>query len=153
MHSNTASVEEYINLVPAAQREAIISLRKVIRENIPTGFAEEISYGMIGYVVPHSRYPKGYHCNPKLPLPFLNIAAQKNFIALYHMGLYSNPALLNWFTDEFLNHSKKKPDMGKSCIRFKNPETIPYQLIGELAKRMSVQEWIDTYESIFINKP
>ena len=153
MHSNTASVEEYINLVPAAQREAIISLRKVIRENIPTGFAEEISYGMIGYVVPHSLYPKGYHCNPKLPLPFLNIAPQKNFIALYHMGLYSNPALLNWFTDEFLNHSKKKPDMGKSCIRFKNPETIPYQLIGELAKRMSVQEWIDTYESIFINKP
>ena len=153
MHSNTASVEEYINLVPAAQREAIISLRKVIRENIPTGFAEEISYGMIGYVVPHSLYPKGYHCNPKLPLPFLNIAAQKNFIALYHMGLYSNPALLNWFTNEFLNYSKKKPDMGKSCIRFKNPETIPYQLIGELAKRMSVQEWIDTYESIFINKP
>ena len=153
MHSNTTSVEEYINLVPEAQREAIISLRKVIRENIPTGFAEEISYGMIGYVVPHSLYPKGYHCNPKLPLPFLNIAAQKNFIALYHMGLYSNPALLNWFTDEFLNHSKKKPDMGKSCIRFKNPETIPYQLIGELAKRMSVQEWIDTYESIFINKP
>lgn len=153
MHSNTKSVEEYINLVPEAQREAIIRLRKVIRENIPTGFAEEISYGMIGYVVPHSLYPKGYHCNPKLPLPFLNIAAQKNFIALYHMGLYSNPALLNWFTDEFLNHSKKKPDMGKSCIRFKNPETIPYQLIGELAKRMSVQEWIDTYESIFINKP
>lgn len=153
MHSNTTSVEEYINLVPAAQREAIISLRKVIRENIPTGFAEEMSYGMVGYVVPHSLYPKGYHCNPKLPLPFLNIAAQKNFIALYHMGLYSNPALLNWFTDEFLNHSKKKPDMGKSCIRFKNPETIPYQLIGELAKRMSVQEWIDTYESIFINKP
>ena len=153
MHSNTASVEEYINLVPAAQREAIISLRKVIRENIPTGFAEEMSYGMIGYVVPHSLYPKGYHCNPKLPLPFLNIAAQKNFIALYHMGLYSNPALLNWFTNEFLNHSKKKPDMGKSCIRFKNQETIPYQLIGELAKRMSVQEWIDTYESIFINKP
>lgn len=152
MHSNTASVEEYINLVPAAQREAIISLRKVIRENIPTGFAEEISYGMIGYVVPHSLYPKGYHCNPKLPLPFLNIAAQKNFIALYHMGLYSNPALLNWFTNEFLNHSKKKPDIGKSCIRFKNPETIPYQLIGELAKKMSVQEWIDTYESIFINK-
>ena len=153
MHSNTTSVEEYINLVPAAQREAIISLRKVIRENIPTGFAEEMSYGMIGYVVPHSLYPKGYHCNTKLPLPFLNIAAQKNFIALYHMGLYSNPALLNWFTNEFLNHSKKKPDMGKSCIRFKNPETIPYQLIGELAKRMSVQEWIDTYESIFINKP
>lgn len=153
MHSNTTSVEEYINLVPEAQREAIISLRKVIRENIPTGFAEEMSYGMIGYVVPHSLYPKGYHCNPKLPLPFLNIAAQKNFIALYHMGLYSNPALLNWFTNEFLNHSKKKPDMGKSCIRFKNPETIPYLLIGELAKRMSVQEWIDTYESIFINKP
>jgi uncharacterized protein YdhG (YjbR/CyaY superfamily) len=153
MHSNTTSVEEYINLVPEAQREAIISLRKVIRENLPTGFAEEISYGMIGYVVPHSLYPKGYHCNPKLPLPFLNIAAQKNFIAVYHMGIYSNPELLNWFTDEFSKHSKKKPDMGKSCIRFKNPEAIPYQLIGELAGKISVQEWIDTYESIFINKP
>ena len=153
MHSNTTSVEEYINLVPAAQREAIISLRKVIRENIPPGFSEEMSYGMIGFVVPHNLYPKGYHCNPKLPLPFLNIAAQKNFIAVYHMGIYCKPELLDWFINEFLKFSKKKPDMGKSCIRFKNPETIPYQLIGELAKRMSVQEWIDTYESIFINKP
>jgi hypothetical protein len=139
--------------VPASQREAITRLRDIIRENIPTGFSEEMSYGMIGYVVPHSLYPKGYHCNPRLPLPFLNIAAQKNFIAVYHMGIYSNPELLNWFTNEFSKHSKKKPDMGKSCIRFKNPEAIPYQLIGELAGKISVQEWIDTYESIFINKP
>jgi uncharacterized protein YdhG (YjbR/CyaY superfamily) len=153
MQSNTSSVEEYINWVPASQREAITRLRDIIRENIPTGFSEEMSYGMIGYVVPHSLYPKGYHCNPRLPLPFLNIAAQKNFIAVYHMGIYSNPELLNWFTDEFSKHSKKKPDMGKSCIRFKNPEAIPYQLIGELAGKISVQEWIDTYESIFINKP
>lgn len=153
MQSNTSSVEEYINWVPASQREAIMRLRDIIRENIPTGFSEEMSYGMIGYVVPHSLYPKGYNCNPRLPLPFLNIAAQKNFIAVYHMGIYSNPELLNWFTNEFSKHSKKKPDMGKSCIRFKNPETIPYQLIGELAGKISVQEWIDTYESIFINKP
>jgi uncharacterized protein YdhG (YjbR/CyaY superfamily) len=153
MQSNTSSVEEYINWVPASQREAITRLRDIIRENIPTGFSEEMSYGMIGYVVPHSLYPKGYHCNPRLPLPFLDIAAQKNFIAVYHMGIYSNPELLNWFTNEFSKHSKKKPDMGKSCIRFKNPEAIPYQLIGELAGKISVQEWIDTYESIFINKP
>lgn len=153
MQSNTSSVEEYINWVPASQREAIMRLRDIILENIPTGFSEEMSYGMIGYVVPHSLYPKGYHCNPRLPLPFLNIAAQKNFIAVYHMGIYSNPELLNWFTNEFSKHSKKKPDMGKSCIRFKNPEAIPYQLIGELAGKISVQEWIDTYESIFINKP
>ncbi len=153
MQSNTTSIEEYINWIPASQREAVNKLREVIRENLPNGFSEEMSYGMIGYVVPHSLYPKGYHCNPKLPLPFLNIAAQKNFIAVYHMGIYCNPELLNWFTDEFLKLSKKKPDMGKSCIRFKNPETIPYQLIGELAEKMSVQEWIDAYESAFINKP
>ena len=153
MQSNTTSIEEYINWIPTPQREAINRLREIIRENIPPGFSEEMSYGMIGYVVPHNLYPKGYHCNPKLPLPFLNIAAQKNFIAVYHMGIYCNPELLDWFTNEFLKFSKKKPDMGKSCIRFKNPGTIPYQLIGELAEKMSVQEWIDTYESTFINKP
>lgn len=153
MQSNTTSIEEYINWIPASQREAINRLREIIRKNLPTGFSEEMNYGMIGYVVPHNLYPKGYHCNPKLPLPFLNIAAQKNFIAVYHMGIYCKPELLDWFTIEFLKFSKKKPDMGKSCIRFKNPETIPYQLIGELAGKMSVQEWIDTYESTFINKP
>jgi hypothetical protein len=107
---------------------------------------------MVGYVVPHSIYPNGYHCDPKLPLPFLSIAAQKNFIALYHMGIYANPDLLNWFTDEFPKHSKLKLNMGKGCIRFRNGSQIPYTLIGELAKKMEVPDWINMYESNFIKK-
>lgn len=106
-----------------------------------------MSYGMIGYVVPHSIYPSGYHCTPKLPLPFMNIASQKNFIALYHMGIYANPELLEWFTTEFPKHSTQKLDMGKGCIRFKKFDQIPFDLIAELAGKMSVEDWINCYET------
>jgi uncharacterized protein YdhG (YjbR/CyaY superfamily) len=152
MQSTAASVEEYISQVPDNQREAIITLRKIILENIPDGFVEQMSYGMIGYVVPHSIYPNGYKCDRKLPLPFLNLAAQKNFIALYHMGIYTKPDLLKWFTDEYPKHSKLKLDMGKGCIRFKNLTQIPYKLIGELIQKMEVAEWISLYESSYIKK-
>jgi hypothetical protein len=104
---------------------------------------------MIGYVVPFSIYPKGYHTKDKLPLPFLALAAQKNFIALYHMGIYANQSLLKWFTEEYPKHSKLKLDMGKGCIRFKNVNQIPYELIGELVKKMGVDEWINLYESYY----
>lgn len=146
MQSKAATPEEYVESLPEDRREAINKLRKVIRKNLPKGFAEEMSYGMIGYVVPHKLYPNGYHCDPKLPLPFLNIASQKNFIAVYHMGIYMNPELLDWFTNEYPKHSKKKLDMGKSCLRFKKPDEIPYDLIGELASRMTVAEWVALYE-------
>jgi uncharacterized protein YdhG (YjbR/CyaY superfamily) len=152
MQSNALSVDEYIHQVPETQREAISLLRNTILKNLPKGFAEQMSYGMVGYVVPFTTYPNGYHCNPKLPLPFLNIAAQKNFIALYHMGIYANPDLLNWFTEEFPKHSKLKLDMGKGCIRFKNGSQIPYTLIGELVKKIEVTDWINLYESSFIKK-
>jgi hypothetical protein len=152
MQSKALSVEEYLSEVPEHQHEAISLLRKAILENIPDGFSEQMSYGMIGYVVPFSAYPKGYHCNTKLPLPFLNIAAQKNFIAVYHMGIYANPKLLNWFTSEFPKHSKQKLDMGKGCMRFKNPEQIPYAFIGELVQKMTVNNWIDMYESKYLKK-
>ncbi|MBE2279726.1 MAG: DUF1801 domain-containing protein, partial [Ignavibacteriaceae bacterium] len=112
------------------------------------GYEETICYGMIAYVVPHSIYPNGYHCDTKLPLPFLSIASQKNFVAIYHMGLYANEELLNWFTTEYPKHSKSKLDMGKSCIRFKKPENIPYELISELVSKVSVNDWINIYESI-----
>lgn len=151
MQSNAQTPEEYISQIPDNYREAVSLLRKTILENLPAGFKEQMSYGMIGYVVPHSIYPKGYHCDPKLPLPFLNIAAQKNFIAIYHMGIYANPELLNWVTDEFRRYSKK-PDMGKGCIRFKNASQIPYALIGELVKKIEVPEWITFYESNLIKK-
>lgn len=150
MQSQAKSVEEYINQVPDNHREAINFFRKIILENIPSGFSEQMNYGMIGYVVPHSIYPKGYHCDPKLPLPFLALAAQKNFIAFYHMGIYANPDLLHWFTAEFPKHSKQKLDMGKSCIRFKNVSQIPYALIGELTRKMEVGEWINLYESMYL---
>ncbi len=143
------TVLDYIEKLPDERKEAFNRLRETILKHLPTGFEECISYGMIGYVVPHSLYPKGYHCDPKLPLPMINLANQKNFIALYHMGVYANPDLLNWFVDEFPKHSKSKLDMGKSCIRFKKMNDIPYDLIAELIAKVSVEKWIESYESAF----
>lgn len=146
MQSKATTPEQYIKELPEDRREAITKLRETMLKNLPKGFKETMSYGMLGYVVPHEIYPAGYHCDPKLPLPFANIASQKNFIAFYHMGVYSDPALLKWFTIEYPKHSPAKLDMGKSCIRFKKPEHIPYKLIGELVKKISVKDWIKTYE-------
>lgn len=149
MTYQVSTPEEYVNAIPEERREAFEKLRETIVENIPDGFREGIGYGMIGYAVPHQLYPPGYHCDPKLPLPFVSIASQKNFIALYHMGIYADPDLLNWFVSEFPKHSKSKLDMGKSCIRFKKPEHIPYDLIGQLMQKMTVEDWVNLYESAF----
>ncbi len=149
MQSKAEHPYQYIEELPEERRIVIEKLRKVILINIPEGYKEVMSYGMIGYVVPHELYPNGYHCNPKLPLPFMNIASQKNFIALYHMGIYANPELLNWFVSEYPKHSKSKLDMGKGCIRFKKMDDIPYELIGELASKVTVEKWIDNYEKAF----
>jgi len=146
MKTKARTVEEYIANLPEDRREAVIKLREMVLKNLPEGFKEEMNYGMIGYVVPHSIYPSGYHCTPELPLPFANIASQKNHIAFYHMGVYADPELYKWFTTEFPNHSKYKLDMGKSCIRFKKPDRITYELIGELMQKMNVEEWIELYE-------
>ncbi len=142
MKSAATTPEQYLAELPADRRETVARLRKVVLDNIPTGFEEVMGYGMLGYVVPHSIFPAGYHCNPKLPLPFVNIASQKNSVNFYHMGLYGNPKLLEWFKTEYPKHSKQKPDMGKSCLRFKKPEAIPYDLIAELMKKITVNEWI-----------
>ncbi len=149
MQSKSTSVNEYLSEIPNERVESFSKLRDVILKNIPKGFEEVMSYGMIGYVVPHKTYPAGYHCDPKLPLPFTNIASQKNFIALYHMGIYANPNLLNWFVNEYPKHCKSKLDMGKSCIRFKKMDDIPFKLIGELMKKTSVKDWIKIYETNF----
>lgn len=148
MTSASKTTKEYLETLPDDRKEAMIKLRNTIAKNLPKGFSETMSYGMIGFVVPHTKYPPGYHCNPKLPLPFVNIASQKNFIALYHMGLYGSESLLKWFTGEYPKHSKTKLDMGKGCVRFKKPEQIPFDLIGELMKKMSPDEWIAQYESV-----
>lgn len=133
--------------MPPERADAFNALHKTIVNNLPEGFEAAINYGMLGYVVPHRIYPAGYHCKPAEPLPFASIASQKNSINFYHMGIYANPELLDWFVAEFPKHSKQKLDMGKSCIRFKKLEEIPYELIGELMTKMSVQQWIDLYES------
>ena len=146
MQSTAASVEEYFDLLPEERQKPMNELRKVIKKNLPKGFKEGMGYGMVGYVVPHSIYPAGYHCDPKLPLPFMSIASQKNFVAFYHMGVYANPTLLNWFTSEYPKHVKNKLDMGKSCLRFKKMDQIPYELLGELVSKMSAKDWIEIYE-------
>lgn len=152
MQSKATTVEQYINELPEDRKSIISEIKKAIKENLPKGFEEGMNYGMIGFYVPHSIYPNGYHCDPKLPLPFINIASQKNHIAIYHMGLYSSEKNLKWFEDEWKKHSTKKLDMGKSCIRFKKAEDVPIKLIAELSKKMTVQEWIDNYEKAFIKK-
>jgi uncharacterized protein YdhG (YjbR/CyaY superfamily) len=149
MTLKATSVDQYINEAPEDRRTALQQLRAIILKNLPEGFQEEISYGMIGYVVPHTIYPKGYHCSPELPLPFMSFASQKNSINFYHMGIYAKPELYNWFVAEYPKHSKQKLDIGKSCFRIKKPENIPFELIGELARKMSVAEWIKTYEIAF----
>ena len=142
--SNT--IEEYIAQLPEDRKPAITQLREIINTNLPSGFSEIINYNMPSWVVPHSLYPPGYHCDSSLPLPFLSIASQKNFVALYHMGIYASPKLMNWFVNEYPNHCPTKLDMGKSCIRFKKVENIPYALIGELIIKVTAKDWINLYE-------
>ncbi len=148
MQSKAKTIDDYLAVVPEERKEALARLRDTIVNNLPKGFSETMSYGMVGYGVPHSIYPAGYHCDPKQALPFVSFASQKNFIALYHMGIYAMPDLLSWFTEEYPKHSKKKLDMGKSCIRFKKPEDIPFDLIAELMQKVSVEHWIECYEEV-----
>lgn len=140
------SVEEYINNTPDHQKEAVNQIRGILKNNLPQGFEETMSYGMPSFVVPHSLYPDGYHCKPSEPLPFISIGAQKNHIGFYHMGIYAMPQIMDWFVNEFPKRSSLKLDMGKSCIRFKNPEKIPFDLIEALAQKISPEEWISVYE-------
>ena len=149
MQYKASSPDEYIAQIPEDRRAAIQKLRKVIKKNLPKGFKEVMGYGMMGYSVPHSIYPAGYHCNPKDPLPFMGLASQKHFIAVYHMGVYADPKLLKWFQGAHTKASPKKLDMGKSCMRYKKPEDIPFDLIGELASKITVDEWIAIYEKRF----
>ncbi|MGC4231734.1 MAG: DUF1801 domain-containing protein [Niabella sp.] len=152
MQSKATSVEDYLNEIPAATKPYFEKLRSTILKNLPKGYKEVMNYGMIGYVVPHSIYPAGYHCKPELPLPFINLASQKNAISLYHMGIYADPELLAWFTAKYPKHSNAKLDMGKSCIRFKKAEDIPFELIGELVKKIPVKQWITIYEATYMNQ-
>ena len=140
-------IETYLAAIPEARKPSFLRLLKILKEFLPQGFEICFNYGMIGFIIPLSRYPEGYHVKANTPLPFINLANQKNFIALYHMGLYANKELMNWFVNEFPSHSKRKLDMGKSCIRFKKPEEIPFELIKDLVQKMTCEDWIACYES------
>lgn len=146
MAKSTKEINDYINLLPEDRVLSFKKLRDIIASTIPKGFEECMNYNMPSFVIPHSLYPNGYHCDKSLPLPFVSIASQKNFIALYHMGIYANADLLKWFQTEYSKHCKSKLDMGKSCIRFKKMDDIPFELIAELMQKMTVKNWIELYE-------
>lgn len=147
MQYEASTPDDYISQLPEDRKGPVSKLRKTILDNLPIGFEEGINYKMLGYYIPLSTYPAGYHCDPKLPVPFMNVASQKNFIALYHMGIYAKKELLDWFVAEYPKHSKYKLDMGKSCIRFKKVDAIPYELISQLVRKMSMEEWLKLYET------
>lgn len=152
MQSKAESPKQYLEELPEDRKEPITHLRQQILDNLPEGMEEAMNYGMLGYVVSHSVYPSGYHCNTKLPLPFMNLASQKNFIAVYSMALYAKKELMDWFTSAYAKRCKYKLDMGKSCIRFKKMNDIPFDLIGELTSKISTEEWIEIYETAIKNR-
>ena len=152
MQSTAVTPKEYLSELPKDRKEVFLKLRQQILDNLPKGIEEAMSYGMLGYVIPHSVYPDGYHCDPKLPLPFMNLASQKNFIGVYSMVIYAKKEIYDWFTSEYAKRCKYKLDMGKSCIRLKKMEDIPFGLIGELTAKISAEEWIDIYETAVKNR-
>jgi len=153
MKADGNTVKDILNNVPADRLVAFNKLHETIVNSLPKGFEAGISYGGLGYVVPHKLYPAGYHCKPIEPLPFAGLASQKNTINFYHMGIYADPKLLDWFVSEYPKHSKAKLDMGKSCIRFKKFDEIPFALIAQLMKKISVKDWINQYETLYKPKP
>lgn len=146
MQSKATRTQDYLAEVPVDRINYFKKLRETISRNLPKGFVEEMNFGMIGYVVPHDLYPAGYRCDPEVPLPFVNIVSHKNFIGFYHVGIYANQKLSEWFVKEYIKQCDRKPDMGKSCIRFKKMDQIPFPLIGELMRKMSVKDWVKLYE-------
>ena len=152
MQSSAKTVDEYLKSLPADRRAAINAVRKVILANLPEGFEECMSYGMIGYVVPHRIYPNGYHCDPSLPLPFANLASQKNHMALYLMCCYGDKATDQWFREAW-EAAGKKLDMGKSCVRFKKLEDVSLEVIGQVIARVPVKNYIARMEQILGERP
>ena len=147
MNSKALTPSEYMTQLPEDRKDVVQKLRQTILDHIDSKFQECMNYGMLGYVVPFTIYPDGYHCNPKLPLPFMNLASQKNFIAVYHMGMYAKKEIYDWFVTEYPKHTTAKLDMGKSCIRFKYAAEIPFELIGALMGKITIEDWVKLYEN------
>jgi Domain of unknown function (DU1801) len=147
MQSKGATVAKYLASLPADRRAALQAVRKVIQANLGKGFKEGMQYGMIGYCVPHSIYPAGYHCDPKQPLPFASLASQKNHISFSLMSVYLDSAEERWFKTAW-QKTGKKLDMGRACVRFKRLEDVPLEVVGEAFARTSAQGYIERYEAV-----
>ncbi|MEZ6098866.1 MAG: DUF1801 domain-containing protein [Pirellulaceae bacterium] len=144
------SVEQYLASLSVERQEMVGAIRHVILQNLPKGYEEGIQYNMIGYYVPHSVYPAGYHCDPRQPVPFVNLASQKNYVSLYLFCIYVNEELVEWFRDAWTSMGKKL-DMGKSCIRIKKPDDVPLKLIGQTVKKVPVKKFLASYEESLKN--
>lgn len=146
MQSKAKTVDQYLAGLPTDRRDALNEVRRVILRNLPKGYEEGMQYGMIGYYVPHSVYPPGYHCDPKQPLPFAGLASQKNHMSMYLMCIYGDPEHQKRFQEEWLATGRKL-DMGKACIRFKKIDDVPLEVVGGAIKRVTVKKFIEYYES------
>jgi hypothetical protein len=147
MQSKAATVEEYLASLPPDRREALSAIRKVILANLGEGYEEGMGYGMMGYYVPHSVYPPGYHCDPSKPLPFAGMASQKQYISVYLMSVYGDGTPEEkWFRQAWAKTGKKL-NMGKCCVRFKRLEDAALEVIGEAIRRVPVKDFIKHYET------
>ncbi|MFG0274169.1 MAG: DUF1801 domain-containing protein [Phycisphaerales bacterium] len=145
MQSKAATVEAYLDSLPPDRREVIERVRAVINDNLPAGYAEGMQYGMIGWFVPHGVYPKGYHCDPKQPLPFVSLASQKNHMAVYLCTVYMTPEEQAWF-ERAWKAAGKRLDMGKSCVRFKSLDGVALEVLGEAVARWPAPKFVAAYE-------
>ena len=150
MTSQAKTVEEYLQALPGDRRAAISTVRETILANLPKGYEVRMNYGMIGYVVPHSIYPAGYHCNPAQPLTYASLGSQKNHIALYLMCVYGHAETAAWFRKAW-EATGKKLDMGKACVRFKRLEDVPLEVVGQVIARTPVKQYIATIENVLQN--
>jgi uncharacterized protein YdhG (YjbR/CyaY superfamily) len=146
MPAAPSTVEEYLAALPKDRREALDAIRKVIRKNLPKGYEEGIQYGMIGYFVPHSLYPAGYHCDPKQPLPFVHLASQKNHMAIYLFCLYMDEEAMERFTTAW-QQTGKKLDMGKSCVRFKKLDQVALDVVADAIRAIPVKDFVAHYDA------
>lgn len=147
MRSGAATPSAYLASLPPERRSVVKRLRATLRRHLPEGFEETMAYGMITWVVPHRLYPAGYHCDPRQALPFVSLASQEQYVALYHMGL-QQPALLAWFKAAWPRHTAARLDLGKACLRLRDAADVPYALVAELAERMTPRDWIEAYQRL-----
>lgn len=147
MRTKATTVTEYVRELPPDRRELLQAVREVILANLPKGYEECMQCGMIGYVVPHSLYPAGYPCDPKLPLPYAALASQRQHVSLHLMTVYGDAATAQWFR-QAVKAAGKRLDMGKCCVRFKRLADVPLDVIGQVIARVPPDKYIARFEAM-----